>query len=132
MAGEIYHEWNGTVLTITSDSGTSSADLQGSKGDMGVRGPQGIAGGVDVDSSGYEVTDNKVDTMPNFNQTGNTTIYDKYLSAFGVKKYIDGKIVNSISELIDPTQCNVPTDWAVKKYVDNAITNIVSGDEVSY
>ena len=39
--GNIYHEWNGTVLTVTSDSGTSSADL---KGDMGVRGPQGVAG----------------------------------------------------------------------------------------
>ena len=39
--GTITHSWNGTVLTITSDSGTSSADL---KGDMGVRGAQGIAG----------------------------------------------------------------------------------------
>ena len=27
------HEWNGTVLTITSASGTSSADLKGDKGD---------------------------------------------------------------------------------------------------
>lgn len=27
------HEWNGTVLTITSASGTSSADLKGEKGD---------------------------------------------------------------------------------------------------
>lgn len=44
MAGKITHSWNGTVLTITSDSGTSSADL---KGDMGVRGPQGVAGIVD-------------------------------------------------------------------------------------
>ena len=40
MSG-IYHEWNGTTLTITSDSGTSSVDL---KGEMGVRGPQGVAG----------------------------------------------------------------------------------------
>ena len=40
MSG-IYHSWNGTVLTVTSDSGTSSADLQG---EMGVRGPQGAAG----------------------------------------------------------------------------------------
>lgn len=40
MSG-IYHEWNGTTLTITSDSGTSSADL---KGEMGVRGAQGAAG----------------------------------------------------------------------------------------
>lgn len=29
------HEWNGTVLTITSASGTSSADLKGDKGDPG-------------------------------------------------------------------------------------------------
>lgn len=40
MAG-ITHQWNGTVLTITSDSGTSSADLRGEKGDDGARGPQG-------------------------------------------------------------------------------------------
>lgn len=37
----ISHSWNGTVLTITSDSGTSSADL---KGDTGIRGPQGAQG----------------------------------------------------------------------------------------
>lgn len=41
MAGTIEHSWNGTVLTITSDSGTSSMDL---KGDTGVRGPQGAPG----------------------------------------------------------------------------------------
>jgi hypothetical protein len=40
------HEWNGTVLTIISDSGTSSADLKGSQGDIGPRGPQGPAGVV--------------------------------------------------------------------------------------
>lgn len=41
----ITHVWNGTTLTITTDSGTSSCDLKGEKGDMGVRGPQGIPGG---------------------------------------------------------------------------------------
>ena len=56
MAGQIFHEWNGTVLTITSDSGTSSADL---KGDTGCRGPQGRAGVIvnadgPVDMSGYD------------------------------------------------------------------------------
>ena len=44
MAGQIFHEWVGTVLTITSDSGTSSCDLKGSIGDTGARGPQGIPG----------------------------------------------------------------------------------------
>ena len=38
------HSWDGTVLTITSDSGTSSADLKGDKGDTGIRGAQGVKG----------------------------------------------------------------------------------------
>ena len=44
MAGTIQHSWNGTVLTITSDSGTSSCDLKGAKGDDGARGAQGAPG----------------------------------------------------------------------------------------
>ena len=38
------HSWNGTTLTITSASGTSSADLKGDKGDKGDQGIQGIQG----------------------------------------------------------------------------------------
>ena len=47
------HEWDGTVLTVTSASGTSSANLigpqgpagpQGKKGDTGSQGPQGEPG----------------------------------------------------------------------------------------
>lgn len=44
----ITHSWNGTVLTITSDSGTSSMDL---KGDRGIRGAQGQAG-IILDTTG--------------------------------------------------------------------------------
>lgn len=49
----ITHQWDGTVLTVTSGSGTSSADLkgetgeqgpQGEKGDTGTQGPQGEKG----------------------------------------------------------------------------------------
>lgn len=40
----VTHEWNGTVLTITSASGTSSTDLKGEKGDTGAMGPQGKDG----------------------------------------------------------------------------------------
>lgn len=46
--GNIYHSWDGTVLTITSDSGTSSADL---KGDDGIRGPQGVPGAGMIDDT---------------------------------------------------------------------------------
>lgn len=38
------HSWDGTVLTVTSASGTSSADLRGPKGDRGDAGPRGEAG----------------------------------------------------------------------------------------
>ena len=38
------HSWNGTTLTVTSASGTSSANLKGEKGDTGETGQQGPAG----------------------------------------------------------------------------------------
>lgn len=40
----IIHVWDGTVLTITSASGTSSADLKGPKGDKGDKGATGATG----------------------------------------------------------------------------------------
>ena len=49
----VTHQWNGTVLTVTSASGTTSADLKGErgekgdageKGDTGDQGPQGETG----------------------------------------------------------------------------------------
>ena len=50
MSGTITHSWNGTVLTVTSDSGTSSADLKGTKGDTGARGVRGLAGADGITS----------------------------------------------------------------------------------
>lgn len=38
------HCWNGTELTITSASGTSSVNLKGEKGDQGEQGPKGDQG----------------------------------------------------------------------------------------
>ena len=40
----INHNWNGTILTITSASGTSSSNLQGPQGEQGVQGIQGEQG----------------------------------------------------------------------------------------
>lgn len=51
MAGTIEHRWEGTTLVITSDSGTTACDLKGEKGDIGVRGCQGAAGVVNIDST---------------------------------------------------------------------------------
>jgi hypothetical protein len=35
------HEWNGTILTVTSASGVSSADLKGDPGEKGEKGEPG-------------------------------------------------------------------------------------------
>lgn len=40
----VSHSWNGTVLTVTSASGTSSADLKGEKGEKGEKGNTGARG----------------------------------------------------------------------------------------
>ena len=56
----ISHKWNGTVLTITSDSGTSSADLKGEKGDTGIRGAQG-APGILISGDGTNIISNYPD-----------------------------------------------------------------------
>ena len=65
MAGTITHKWQGTTLVITSDSGTSACDLKGSQGDIGVRGPQGVAGrnGQDGTITFEELTDEQRATL---------------------------------------------------------------------
>ena len=40
----VTHSWNGTILTVTSASGTSSVDLKGERGEQGIQGIQGIQG----------------------------------------------------------------------------------------
>ena len=77
MAGTIQHQWNGTILTITSDSGTSSCDLKGAKGDDGPRGAQGAPGSSVAEDSqklggvAAESYALKTDTIENANKLGN-------------------------------------------------------------
>ena len=108
MAGTITHSWNGTVLTVTSDSGTSSADLQGSKGDTGIRGPQGPAGVIvnpdgTIDTSAYatetyvnekiaEVEAGSVDLSNYYTKTQTTALLDNYAT----KTYVQEQISNSV------------------------------------
>lgn len=47
------HSWNGTTLTVTSASGTSSANLKGDKGDTGDTGPAGADGKTPVKGTDY-------------------------------------------------------------------------------
>lgn len=59
------HSWNGSVLTVTSASGTSSAGLRGPQGIQGIQGPTGPQG--------------PAGTMPD-------------LSAYATKQYVDDAI----------------------------------------
>ena len=69
MAGNIYHSWNGTVLTVTSDSGTSSANLVG---ETGIRGPQGPAGSTKSFEEELAVERARIDALVNLTP-GSTT-----------------------------------------------------------
>lgn len=85
MAGTITHSWNGTVLTITSDSGTSSCDLKGEKGDDGARGAQGQPGGTcyAIGQAAYNILDN-TDFANSINQRGATSYTG---TAYGIDRW---------------------------------------------
>ena len=129
----ISHEWNGTVLTITSDSGTSSADLRGEKGDTGVRGPQGVAGIItdttgNIDLAGYEKKENKADTL----MTDEGELEGKYAGALAAKKYTDNfaswvtnEVTNTTARL--DAQMGAKAD---KQNVANAIKETVESVDV--
>lgn len=72
------HYWDGTVLTITSAAGTSSADLKGDtgatgprgeKGDTGATGPQGEKGDKPVKGVDYFTDADKEDMVDQVGQT---------------------------------------------------------------
>lgn len=119
----IYHVWNGTILTITSDSGTSSMDLKGGEGDTGCRGPQGPPGvvldeqgNVIVDLSNY-YTREEVDLA-----LENVEPQEIDLSNYATVDYV-GQTVNNQFDVIE----NTLTDYYTKLETDTAITNATSG-----
>lgn len=110
MSGQIFHEWNGTILTITSDSGTSSVDLKGGKGNTGPRGAQGPAG-VIVNPDGT------IDT-----------------SAYATETYVNEKIAEVETSGVDlsnyytkPETVSLLNNYATKTYVQEQISNIEAG-----
>lgn len=107
---EITHEWSGSVLTVTSDSGTSSADLKGPKGDTGPRGPQGPAG-ILYDGAGNVLVD---------------------LAPYATIDYVDAMVDNVEVDLSDyPTKAEVTNTYATKNYVSTEIAKAqMEGAEV--
>lgn len=133
MSGEVKHAWNGSVLTIISDSGASSSDLIGPKGDTGPRGPQG-PGGVIYDEQGevvidlepyatveevqYQIEQHKpnLDNYATKAYTLETVINNQPdLSQFATMNYVDNKVDNVQIDL---------SPYATKDYVDSKAPNL--------
>ena len=105
------HSWNGTVLTVTSASGTSSADLKGDKGDSikgdtGNPGADGVSPTVDVSRSGKVTTISITDK----NGTKTATINDGADGGSGSNgKDGTSVTVKSVSESTEDGGSNVVT-----------------------
>ena len=61
----VTHSWNGTTLTVTSASGTSSADLKGEKGETGAAGKDGADGYTPVKGVDYYTEADKAEMVKN-------------------------------------------------------------------
>lgn len=125
MAGTIEHYWNGTILTVISDSGTSSCDLAGEKGDTGPRGPQGPAGlSGSIGPQGDTGPQGEIGPMGEVDYSR----LEEYLPLMGGK--MSGAIDMANNRLGNVGEPEKSSDAVSKKYVDEKIAEAVSSGEV--
>lgn len=140
------HIWNGTVLTVISDSGASSADLQGPRGATGPRGPQGPAGvilneqgQIAVDLSPYYTgaeVDEKIAAavvnvdLENYPTEAEMAAYvSSALGPYATKNDL-GEVNVDLTGYATETYVNNKisnhshSNYASKAYVDNSIANL--------
>lgn len=130
MSG-IYHEWNGTILTITSDSGTSSADLKGQIGDDGPRGPQGPAGDTTTQTIEVDTTLTKSGTPAEAKAVGDALAaieeqlenVDFEAPVSSVNGYTGAVVLSAADVGALPADTVIPSTsgLATETYVDNAV-----------
>lgn len=122
---ELTHSWNGTVLTITSDSGTSSMDLKGEKGDDGARGPQGPAGKDGDTTAGATITLD--DTLSVEGQAADAKAVGDAISV--VNETIENLTAADVGALPDTTVIPSTSGLATETYVDNAVSAAVAAKQ---
>lgn len=118
MAGVITHSWKGTVLTVTSDAGTSSADLAGA---TGCRGPQGRPGVV-YDNEGKIIV----------SDLATLDYVDDELRKYDKKTLIrdeDGNLRTAVGgyviEWVEGTVVSTMTDLIIQEYPEDFTANIM-------
>lgn len=76
----IKHYWNGSILTVESDSGSSAADLMGPKGETGPRGPRGLRG---ERGGGAQIEDGIISTETTWSSAAIMDNFAEYMSVEG-------------------------------------------------
>lgn len=132
------HEWNGTILTVTSASGTSSADLKGAKGDKGSDATvtpaniQNALGYVPANGSNY---------LPTSGGTisGGLAVLDKFVQGSPSNDSTIASMNRFQADLFiqgngsAPNNPNVPGFYLGRSQADeNRHLDIVSGGDYSY
>lgn len=140
MAGTITHQWYGTTLAITSDSGTSMCDLKGEQGDMGIRGPQGCPGVIrsedgTIDFTAYATAeyvdeqiaaataDVDVDLSDYYTKAETGTVISEVITGYATENYVQAKIAAAQLEGAGVDM----TPYATTEYVDAALENAGGG-----
>ena len=131
------HSWNGTVLTVTSASGTSSADLKGEKGDKGATGSTGPRGEKGDKGDAYILTDadkEEISTLINavsYSQNQNLTEEQKITARGNIGVFSQDEVAYMINYSIKET---VPkTDVVDNLLIDGAfdLTKIPNGNALN-
>ena len=121
----VTHEWNGTELTVTSASGTSSSDLKGDKGDKGEDGADYILTDDDkreiatkANAVSYSVTQNLTDEQKQTARTNIDAVSQTELED-GLDEKVDASLVvsNIISDDGWFLSDNIPNGDAVANFI---------------
>lgn len=111
------HSWSGTTLTVTSASGTSSANLKGDKGDTGATGADGY---TPVRGTDYWTSE---DISSIVNQTANLVVEQRYKRTYKAPENFGAANDSTLLEII--TQ--LPEGSSVTFWInDNKYRNVYS------